>query len=559
MPPSSATWIESTFDAAKAAPGYSVSADGKTARLESGAPYHTVQGTSAITKSANAPNRFYYEAVFSGLVGGIGFAHLNDRSVANLYNQNSFLLSGYGDLYCFGSSIKGVSPNIARSTGSRVGVLLDMDVGTLTYWVDGQRLAHVVQHACLTTGEWYITVTFGSGAAGAQFVLESPPAPSPPPSPRGPDVAAGVAANLRVAVVGASLGGLSVASVLHRAGAHVSVFELYPSGFHLRGGALGSVDVDLVAEIAGGDRRGRLSAIRGHGHFYGDLWQFLYEALPDGTVRFGVDVRRVLEPTSVAPRLLLGGETEGEGVATEGFDLIVGADGGKSTLRSYVSDVLPSYAGYQVWRGLVARDRAPGPPSGRAQVNGVTYETLGFPCNGPPELGVLWNTGIYVATPEAEVQPPTRNRQVGGSAVGGGSDRGVPEWFVPLVRTLFGEGNAAYWAACADHGKVSAHPVWELAADRVVHGRLALLGDAAHMASPRTGAGAYTAMVDAVVLGRALAAATSLDEALAIYDADTVRRGRELYQASRRAAGSFAPAGRPILSPSEIAARGATS
>ena len=76
----------------------------------------------------------------------------------------------------------------------------------------------------------------------------------------------------------------------------------------------------------------------------------------------------------------------------------------------------------------------------------------------------------------------------------------MPEWFVPFVRTLFGEGNAAYWAACAAHGKVSAHPVWELAADRVVHGRLALLGDAAHMASPRTGAGAYTAMVDAVVL-----------------------------------------------------------
>ena len=76
------------------------------------------------------------------------------------------------------------------------------------------------------------------------------------------------------------------------------------------------------------------------------------------------------------------------------------------------------------------------------------------------------------------------------------------------------------------------------------------------MASPRTGAGAYTAMVDAVVLGRAVAGASSLDEALSAYNADTVRRGRELYQASRRAAASFAPqgSGQAILSPSQIAA-----
>ena len=100
--------------------------------------------------------------------------------------------------------------------------------------------------------------------------------------------------------------------------------------------------------------------------------------------------------------------------------------------------------------------------------------------------------------------------------------------------------------------QVSAHPVWELAADRVVRGRLALLGDAAHMASPRTGAGAYTAMVDAVVLGRAFIEAATLDEALSSYNADTVRRGCELFQRSRRAANSFAPEGKPIRSPSDI-------
>ena len=39
-------------------------------------------------------------------------------------------------------------------------------------------------------------------------------------------------AKLRVAIVGASLGGLSAANVLHRLGAHVQVYESFPSGFH---------------------------------------------------------------------------------------------------------------------------------------------------------------------------------------------------------------------------------------------------------------------------------------------------------------------------------------
>ena len=77
-------------------------------------------------------------------------------------------------------------------------------------------------------------------------------------------------------------------------------------------------------------------------------------------------------------------------------------------------------------------------------------------------------------------------------------------WFVPLVDKLFGPTNSKFWSECAAKGKVSSHPVWELAADTVVSCRIVLLGDAAYMASPRTGAGAYTAMVDALVLGQVI-------------------------------------------------------
>jgi hypothetical protein len=120
-----------------------------------------------------------------------------------------------------------------------------------------------------------------------------------------------------------------------------------------------------------------------------------------------------------------------------------------------------------------------GPPSGGRTVNGIRYETLGFPCAGPS--GRVWNCGVYMAMPQAKVAAPTRNRQVGSAM----SD--IPEWFVPFTRALFGEQNAQFWADCVKLGKVTPHPIWEFAADPVVAGRVALLGDAAHLSSPPHG------------------------------------------------------------------------
>jgi 2-polyprenyl-6-methoxyphenol hydroxylase-like FAD-dependent oxidoreductase len=137
--------------------------------------------------------------------------------------------------------------------------------------------------------------------------------------------------------------------------------------------------------------------------------------------------------------------------------------------------------------------------------------------------------------PEADVEAPSRNRQVTPGM------KTIPDWFVPFIRHFFGARNAKFWQDCSQQGKVSPPPVWELAADRVVAGRIVLLGDAAHMASPRTGAGAYTAMCDAVVLGEALQNEKTLSGALRMYNSNTVQRGKQLYQRSRDAAKSFAP------------------
>lgn len=345
---------------------------------------------------------------------------------------------------------------------------------------------------------------------------------------------------LRVAVVGASLGGLSAANVLVRCGADVKVYECFAHSFHDRGGALGSVDVALMQAIV--STRESPRSVAGHAHFYGDLWRFLYEGLPENTVHFGVDVQDVLQADSKFPQIVIDG-------TPQEFDLIIAADGGKSTLRPYVTDEVPEYAGYTLWRGLVPCEAVPkwnkvGAFASQTH-QGLYYETGGFPCAGPKGTGNLYNVGVYMPMPEQEVQPPTRNRQVTEKLT-------MPDWFNPFVHHMFGSEVGRFWDTVAREGKISPHPVWEFAADCVVRGRIVLLGDAAHMASPRTGAGAYTAMRDAEALGKVFQRGDALDTALAEYNTDGVRRAQQLLQASQRIARSFLPGGRAPVSPSSL-------
>ena len=51
---------------------------------------------------------------------------------------------------------------------------------------------------------------------------------------------------------------------------------------------------------------------------------------------------------------------------------------------------------------------------------------------------------------------------------------------------------------------VAIHPIYEYASPRLANGAACLVGDAAHLASPITGAGGRLAMIDAIVLADAL-------------------------------------------------------
>jgi 2-polyprenyl-6-methoxyphenol hydroxylase-like FAD-dependent oxidoreductase len=345
---------------------------------------------------------------------------------------------------------------------------------------------------------------------------------------------------MNIAIIGSSIGGLSAANVLNRLGFEVTIFEAFSEGFHNRGGALGAVDIQLLQTILPtGNIQKR---IRNHGHFYGDLWQYLYEGLTKSKIKFGIDIQEIINPETLKPTLKIQGELQE-------FDLIIGADGGKSTTRKYVTDTLPQYSGYTLWRTLLSTDKINYPPTGSKTINGIRYETLGFPFIGANKES-LWNCGVYMAMPESEVEKPTKNRQVSTQ-----NFKKIPEWFLPFIDQLFDKPTLKFWETAIKYGKVSPHPVWEFAAEKTVNNRIILIGDAAHMASPRTGAGAYSAMVDAVVLESAFKQGKNLEETLKLYNQDTVQRGKKLYVRSRKSASYFAPIARKIVSPKDLVER----
>ena len=106
------------------------------------------------------------------------------------------------------------------------------------------------------------------------------------------------------------------------------------------------------------------------------------------------------------------------------------------------------------------------------------------------------------------------------------------------------------------HGEIKPHPQYEFGATNRVHrDRVLLLGDAAHMSSPRKAVGAHTAILDALALRETLQqqnhtlesqTANSfddvLDQALVLYSRHGIEHASQLYARSRQVSREFVPA-----------------
>lgn len=162
-------------------------------------------------------------------------------------------------------------------------------------------------------------------------------------------------------------------------------------------------------------------------------------------------------------------------------DLVIGADGPFSTVRPFLDPAEPQYRGYLTWRALVARP-------GAMPSDGVLCDAGGLQFGAYPVDADTLHVFVYAHESTFAVLAPAehlrRLRRLAGQ-------------FEPALGPL------ALAAAAATN--VVHTPVFEVeTSSPVAHGRLALLGDAAHTFVPVGSQGAAMAIEDAVSLAISL-------------------------------------------------------
>ena len=329
--------------------------------------------------------------------------------------------------------------------------------------------------------------------------------------------------SVRCAVVGGSLVGLSTAIAVARLGMNVTVFERSPARAVDGGGGLG-VDVALLRQVTGiAEDPPVLHGIDRDTTAWHLLQGWLEEhalGRPTVTLYRGTDVA-IATP---------GDEQHTATVVTAGGsahygDLVIGADGARSIVRGTVNPERPDarYAGVLLWRTLVEEAAMP---------RGVTLPAAGEPSRevyaGPYRLVTYLVPGPAGETAVGHrrlnmvwFDPQQRELLQEAGLLDGETVRGslAPGALPDDVRQRLTDFAAASWpspwrealALALETGTVFGTPVAEYRPTRLVNGRTALAGDAAHAASPMVGGGFRQGLHDAQALARTMNGIASPD------------------------------------------------
>ncbi|MFI7550326.1 FAD-dependent monooxygenase [Micromonospora sediminimaris] len=327
---------------------------------------------------------------------------------------------------------------------------------------------------------------------------------------------------LRILVVGAGIAGLAVARALRLAGFRPDLTDKAPphdltdAGLYLPGNAaraLRRLDLDDPVRPYGKViHRQRFLDSTGASLCEVDLdalWAEVGEcralARSDlhrvllsgagGAVRHGAEVRTIdLLPSAVGVTFVDGTQVE--------YDLVIGADGPRSSIRALAAlGGPPRPAGQVVYRGVV-RD---GPPVD--EWTALLGQRCGF-------LVVPIGAGrLHCYADEA------------------GTD--LPADPLGRLRELFGEYGGPVPEVLDALDGVHATTTDEVELGRWFRGRVVLVGDAAHATAPTLSQGAAMALEDAVVLAESLHAAGSVEAALTAYESRRRPRTRWVQDRTR--------------------------
>jgi 2-polyprenyl-6-methoxyphenol hydroxylase-like FAD-dependent oxidoreductase len=357
----------------------------------------------------------------------------------------------------------------------------------------------------------------------------------------------------RAIIIGGSLGGLFSANLLRCAGWQVDIYERSPHDLDSRGGGIvlqpqvveafrrSGLDVSQLDLGVGSEYRlvlrpdGTMQS-KQHAPQTQTSWSLIYSTLRnafgDEHYHQGHALAAIEQPTAgrVIARFDNGHIAEA--------DLLVGADGGNSTVRRLTWPAqIPSYAGYVAWRGLVPETAVP-------DASQVLLGNFGFANNRHSHiLGYLvpgerndtrpgkrfYNWVWYRVASQHELRSIMTDAQ--------GRDRGfsVPEgllaasWHQQVMREAAELLPPAFRDVVHATEAPFVQAIRDLAVDSMVDGRVILLGDAAAIPRPHTAASTSKAASNALALADALRASpTRIDEALASWEITQVALGKRL-------------------------------
>lgn len=212
---------------------------------------------------------------------------------------------------------------------------------------------------------------------------------------------------------------------------------------------------------------------------------------------------------------------------------------GTSQRRSRAPDA--TYAGYTIWTGFVPYDEVPGWQQDRDYWNMISLP------NG--DGAMIVGESQTNANPRRYIwqwYDPTSDDylRAAGALHGTVAQRSLVDEDIAEAKYDDIDGRASHWPEPSGDivrtsvrlRRIIATPITEYVPRRLAHGRIAIIGDAAHVPSPMTGAGFDTGLADAEALGEltkhGVAGARGL-KVLKAYETQRLKTARRMVQSGQ--------------------------